>query len=201
MDLGVPACKQAWAEFRERPPPTSQSPSLRERTSLQRSFRKPWALCVFVSLSSLVANPHGDISDENVGCSLGSRKPGHGCWCRHRPCYGRNPRTCLRASAFSLWVWIWWSRLRYVKIHKSSLELILHFPQVSKVDVMLETIGTLAAGAQSSIGNVVAGSWFATMQSAATGGAGAAVVNGAIQFGGAMMTTAGGGLAWAKSKL
>ncbi|OCK86955.1 uncharacterized protein K441DRAFT_671561 [Cenococcum geophilum 1.58] len=38
--------------------------------------------------------------------------------------------------------------------------------------------GTTAAGAQSSIGNVVAGSVFSTLQSAGTGGAGLAVVNG-----------------------
>ncbi|RFU27225.1 hypothetical protein B7463_g9104, partial [Scytalidium lignicola] len=60
--------------------------------------------------------------------------------------------------------------------------------------------GTLAAGIQSGIGNVVGGSLFATMQSAAAGGAGAAVVNGVVMTGGA--TIAGGsGLAWVKSKL
>jgi len=42
---------------------------------------------------------------------------------------------------------------------------------------------------------------FATMQSAAMGGAGAAIVNGAIQVGGAAMVAVGGGLAWVKAKL
>lgn len=65
---------------------------------------------------------------------------------------------------------------------------------------ILET-ATLASGIQSGIGNVVAGSWFATMQSAAAGGAGATIVNGGIQASGAIMATAGGGLVWAKSKL
>ncbi|KAF2873207.1 hypothetical protein BDV95DRAFT_605763 [Massariosphaeria phaeospora] len=40
--------------------------------------------------------------------------------------------------------------------------------------------GSAAAGIQAGIGNVVAGSVFATLQSAAMGGAGAAVVNGVV---------------------
>lgn len=41
--------------------------------------------------------------------------------------------------------------------------------------------GSLAAGAQAGIGNVVLGSIFATLQSAGAGGAGVAVVNGVVQ--------------------
>ena len=42
------------------------------------------------------------------------------------------------------------------------------------------TAGSAAAGMQAGIGNVVAGSAFAVLQSAAAGGAGAAVVNGVV---------------------
>jgi len=61
--------------------------------------------------------------------------------------------------------------------------------------------GTIAAGVQSSIGNVAAGSVFATLQSAGTGGAGLAVVNGVAQVGGCAMAAAGSGLAFLKSKM
>ncbi|RDW57433.1 uncharacterized protein DSM5745_11517 [Aspergillus mulundensis] len=44
--------------------------------------------------------------------------------------------------------------------------------------------GSLAAGAHSVLGNVVAGSLFAVLQSAGAGGAGLAVLNGAAQVGG-----------------
>jgi hypothetical protein len=64
-----------------------------------------------------------------------------------------------------------------------------------------ETTATIAAGIHSGIGNVGAGTWFATMQSAAAGGAGAAIVHGVVQGCGVMMAGAGGGLTWAKSKL
>lgn len=61
--------------------------------------------------------------------------------------------------------------------------------------------GSLAAGVQSSIGNVAAGSTFATLQSAGTGGAGLAAVNGVVQAAGVLMTAAGGFLARVGSKL
>lgn len=41
--------------------------------------------------------------------------------------------------------------------------------------------GSIAAGAQAGMGNVAAGSLFATLQSAAMGGYGAATVNGIVQ--------------------
>ncbi|KAI1798529.1 hypothetical protein F4811DRAFT_548165 [Daldinia bambusicola] len=44
--------------------------------------------------------------------------------------------------------------------------------------------GSIAAGAQSAIGNVAAGSLFATLQSAGMAGYGAAAVNGVVQAGG-----------------
>ncbi|KAI0168392.1 hypothetical protein BJ166DRAFT_496630 [Pestalotiopsis sp. NC0098] len=51
-----------------------------------------------------------------------------------------------------------------------------------------------AAGVQSTIGNVAAGSWFATLQSAGMGGYGATVLNAASQAGaaGAAAAFAGG---------
>jgi hypothetical protein len=61
-------------------------------------------------------------------------------------------------------------------------------------------IGTIAAGIHSTIGNVVAGSVFATLQSAGAGGTGLAVVNGAIQVGGAVLTATGGVTAWLGSR-
>lgn len=44
--------------------------------------------------------------------------------------------------------------------------------------------GSIAAGVQAGIGNVVAGSAFAILQSAGAGGAGAAIVGGAVQAAG-----------------
>lgn len=62
-------------------------------------------------------------------------------------------------------------------------------------------VASIAATVQSSIGNVAAGSIFATLQSAGAGGVGAAVVSGAVQIGGAGVAAAGAGImAWAKSK-
>lgn len=52
-------------------------------------------------------------------------------------------------------------------------------------------LGSLAAGAHSVIGNVAAGSVFATMQSAGAGGAGLAAVNGAAKVGAAAAWMAG----------
>lgn len=51
--------------------------------------------------------------------------------------------------------------------------------------------GTVAAAAQSSIGNIAAGSVFATLKSAGAGGAGLAAVNGVVQVGGGLITTLG----------
>jgi hypothetical protein len=61
--------------------------------------------------------------------------------------------------------------------------------------------GTVASAIQSSIGNVAAGSLFATAQSAAAGGAGTMVLNGIVQTGGAAIAAGSGGLAWVKAKL
>jgi len=61
--------------------------------------------------------------------------------------------------------------------------------------------GTIAAGAQGSIGNVVAGSVFATLQSAGAGGTGLAVVNGVVQIGGGIMAAIGSGVAFCRSEL
>lgn len=52
------------------------------------------------------------------------------------------------------------------------------------------SIGSAAAGFQAGIGNVVAPSLFATLQSAGAAGYGAAVVNGAIQAGAGVSATA-----------
>ncbi|KAL4881492.1 hypothetical protein BJY04DRAFT_189096 [Aspergillus karnatakaensis] len=60
---------------------------------------------------------------------------------------------------------------------------------------------SIAAGAQSAIGNVVGGSVFATLQSAGAGGAGYAIVTGATQVGAAVIGAAGAGAAWAWAKL
>jgi hypothetical protein len=61
--------------------------------------------------------------------------------------------------------------------------------------------GTIAATAQGTIGNVAAGSVFATLQSAGAGGAGLAAVNGAVQIGGGIMATIGPSIAFCRSKL
>ncbi|KAK3307397.1 uncharacterized protein B0T15DRAFT_177131 [Chaetomium strumarium] len=62
--------------------------------------------------------------------------------------------------------------------------------------------GSVAAGIQSWMGNVAAGSWFAVCQSAGAGGAGAAVVNGAAQVAGAVVgaAVAGGNHVLGKTK-
>ncbi|KAK3985168.1 hypothetical protein QBC44DRAFT_335567 [Cladorrhinum sp. PSN332] len=52
--------------------------------------------------------------------------------------------------------------------------------------------GSIAAGVQGTIGNVVGGSAFAVCQSAAAGGAGAAVVAGATQVAGGAVAVAAG---------
>lgn len=60
-------------------------------------------------------------------------------------------------------------------------------------------VASVAAVVHSGIGNVVANSLFATLQSAGAGGYGAAVVNAAVQGGGASVATAGAGvMAWAR---
>ncbi|KAL4914028.1 hypothetical protein BDW62DRAFT_191261 [Aspergillus aurantiobrunneus] len=60
---------------------------------------------------------------------------------------------------------------------------------------------SVAAGTHSAIGNVAAGSAFATMQSAGAGGAGLAVVNGVAQAGAATVSFGSAGLAWVKARL
>lgn len=63
-------------------------------------------------------------------------------------------------------------------------------------------LGSLAAGAHSVVGNVAAGSVFATMQSAGAGGAGLAAVNGAAKVGAAAAWMAGNAtVAWVRSRL
>ncbi|KAI1767042.1 hypothetical protein GGR53DRAFT_161510 [Hypoxylon sp. FL1150] len=54
---------------------------------------------------------------------------------------------------------------------------------------------SIASGIQSGIGSVVAPSLFSTLQSAAMGGYGAAVVNGVVSAGGAVIAVASGGAA------
>ncbi|KAI0019756.1 hypothetical protein F4780DRAFT_793048 [Xylariomycetidae sp. FL0641] len=62
--------------------------------------------------------------------------------------------------------------------------------------------GSVAAGVQSGIGSVVAPSLFAALTSAGAGGYGAATVFGAVQaVGGAVATSALGGLAWANAEV
>ncbi|KAL4936559.1 hypothetical protein BDV06DRAFT_91344 [Aspergillus oleicola] len=60
---------------------------------------------------------------------------------------------------------------------------------------------SIAAGQQSAIGNVVAGSTFATLQSAAAGGYGVAVVNGVAQAGGLAMGIGNAALRWVRARL
>jgi hypothetical protein len=59
-------------------------------------------------------------------------------------------------------------------------------------------IGSYAAGVQSSIGNVAAGSLFATGQSAGAGGLGLVPVNTAAQACGALAGMGSAGFAWFK---
>ncbi|KAJ0419474.1 hypothetical protein BJY00DRAFT_164539 [Aspergillus carlsbadensis] len=61
--------------------------------------------------------------------------------------------------------------------------------------------GSIAAAVQGTIGNVAAGSAFATLQSAGAAGAGAAVVNGVVQ-GAALVGTIGNvGVGWVRARL
>ncbi|KAJ5885443.1 hypothetical protein N7495_009953 [Penicillium taxi] len=61
--------------------------------------------------------------------------------------------------------------------------------------------GTIAAVAQSQIGNIVAGSTMAVAQSAGAGGSGLVIINGIVQLGGAATTVGGTSLACVKAKL
>lgn len=62
--------------------------------------------------------------------------------------------------------------------------------------------GSTAAGIQSGIGSVVAPGLFATLQSAAAGGYGAATVYGAVQVaGGAIASSGMGVIAWNKARI
>ena len=65
----------------------------------------------------------------------------------------------------------------------------------------LNELGSTAAAIQGTIGNVGANSLFAIGQSAGTGAAGLAVVNGVVQAGGAVAVGLSGGVAWVKSVL
>ncbi|CBF81248.1 hypothetical protein AN5765.2 [Aspergillus nidulans FGSC A4] len=60
---------------------------------------------------------------------------------------------------------------------------------------------SLAATAQSVVGNVAAGSTFATLQSAGAGGAGLAVIDGAVQAGGLAVGIWRMGLTWIRARL
>ncbi|KAL4776240.1 hypothetical protein BDW60DRAFT_203289 [Aspergillus nidulans var. acristatus] len=60
---------------------------------------------------------------------------------------------------------------------------------------------SFAASAQSVVGNVAAGSTFATLQSAGAGGAGSAVINGVAQAGGLAVGIGNVGLAWVRARL
>ncbi|KAL4750797.1 hypothetical protein BDW72DRAFT_109576 [Aspergillus terricola var. indicus] len=60
---------------------------------------------------------------------------------------------------------------------------------------------SLAASAQSVVGNIAAGSTFATLQSAGTGGAGLAVIDGVAQAGGLAVGVGNAGLAWVRARL
>jgi hypothetical protein len=59
----------------------------------------------------------------------------------------------------------------------------------------------VAAVLHSTIGNVATGSVFATLQSAGAGGAGLAVVNGAVQAGLAVVGAGSASIAWTRAKL
>jgi hypothetical protein len=63
---------------------------------------------------------------------------------------------------------------------------------IAEVCWLIRNLGTVAAAAQSGIGNVAAGSAFAIFQSAGAGGAGLAIVNGAVQGVGVAIAAAGG---------
>jgi hypothetical protein len=68
-----------------------------------------------------------------------------------------------------------------------------YFPR----DVLKSQIGTQAAAAQATIGNVVAPGMFATLTSAGAGGYGVAAIAGTVQWaGGTMMGLAGAAGTW-----
>ncbi|PLB46099.1 hypothetical protein P170DRAFT_479018 [Aspergillus steynii IBT 23096] len=60
---------------------------------------------------------------------------------------------------------------------------------------------SLAAGVHSLLGNVAAGSTFATLQSAGAGGAGLAALNGAAQVGAATVGVGNAAVGWARARL
>ncbi|KAL2858972.1 hypothetical protein BJX68DRAFT_262491 [Aspergillus pseudodeflectus] len=61
--------------------------------------------------------------------------------------------------------------------------------------------GSIAAAVQGTIGNVAAGSTFATLQSAGAAGAGAAVVNGAVQGAAVVGTIGNVAVGWVRARL
>ena len=58
--------------------------------------------------------------------------------------------------------------------------------------------GSIAAGIQAGIGNVAAGSLFATLQSAAMGGFGVAIVSGTVEAGAGVLAAASLFVRWMK---
>lgn len=65
----------------------------------------------------------------------------------------------------------------------------------------MDITGSIAATVHASIGNVAAGSVFATLQSAGAAGPGATVVNGVVQ-GAAVVGTIGNlGIGWVRARL
>jgi hypothetical protein len=75
-----------------------------------------------------------------------------------------------------------------------------HSQDLTGTDMFKRPIDSIAAGVHSSIGNVVSGSAFATLQSAGVGGAGAAVVNGAASLAGSGIAAAAAGGKYLLSK-
>lgn len=72
-------------------------------------------------------------------------------------------------------------------------------PQDFHMRILMTKIGTVASGIQAAIGNVVAESQFAILQSAATGGYGAAIVGAAVRNGGLITGAAGALIAIVKA--
>jgi hypothetical protein len=126
-----------------------------------------------------------------LGCSMGSTKASRSCWrsfARRRWCYHRCSSRCCLAGLVGFRIYFWWCCRRLVNL--KTLQLELH------PDPLF--VGSVAAAAQATIPNVIAGSFFAVCQSAAAAGAGLGVVTTATQATGAVVAGAGGVLAWFK---
>lgn len=72
----------------------------------------------------------------------------------------------------------------------------MSFTLINPANHSILYLGSIAAGAQATIGNVVGGSAFATLTSAGMGGYGAAVVAGAAQAAGGAAALAGAARAY-----